>query len=60
MLTVDEWIKFRVPCRIEALILDVRAQLTTLLQRKIAEVRHTCTCIILANALTLGICIVFA
>jgi hypothetical protein len=36
-LTVDEWIKFRVPRRIEALIVDVRAQLTALLQQKIAK-----------------------
>ena len=37
VLTVDEWIKFRVPRRVEALIVDVRTQLTQLLQQKIAK-----------------------
>ena len=37
MLVVDSWIKFRVPKRVEALILDVRAQLSALLMRKIEK-----------------------
>ena len=37
VLTVDGWIKFRVPRRVEALIVDIRAQLTALLQQKIAK-----------------------
>eukprot|EP00966_Prymnesium_polylepis_P077911 1806334-Prymnesium_polylepis.1 len=37
VLTVDGWIKFRVPRRVEALIVDVRTQLTQLLQQKIAK-----------------------
>ena len=37
LLTVDGWIRFRVPRRVEALILDIRTQLTSLLQQKIAK-----------------------
>jgi hypothetical protein len=36
-LVVDSWIKFRVPRRVEDLILDVRAQLSSLLMRKIEK-----------------------
>ena len=35
MLSVDSWIKFRVPRRVEALIFDVRAKLSSLLMQKI-------------------------
>ena len=34
-LVVDSWIKFRVPRRSEALILDVRSRLDMLLKQKI-------------------------
>lgn len=37
VLTVDGWIKFRVPRRVQALIVETRAQLTSLLQQKIAS-----------------------
>ncbi|KAL3917699.1 MAG: hypothetical protein SGPRY_006303 [Prymnesium sp.] len=37
VLTVDGWIKFRIPTRARALIIDTRAQLTSLLQQKIAS-----------------------
>lgn len=37
VLVVDSWIKFRVPKRVEALILDVRSKLSSLLQQKIAS-----------------------
>lgn len=37
MLVVDGWIKFRVPKRVEALIIDVRTQLSALLMRKIEK-----------------------
>ena len=36
VLVVGGWIKFRVPKRVEALLLDVRAKLASLLQQKIA------------------------
>ena len=37
VLVVDGWIKFRVPKRVEALILDVRTKLSSLLMQKIAS-----------------------
>ena len=37
VLVVDSWIRFRVPTRIERLILDVRGQLSALLMRKIEK-----------------------
>lgn len=37
VLTVDGWIKFRIPTRARALIIDTREQLTSLLQQKIAS-----------------------
>lgn len=36
-LVVDSWIRFRVPRRVEDLILDVRSQLSSLLMRKIEK-----------------------
>jgi hypothetical protein len=37
VLVVDSWIRFRVPNRVERLILDVRSQLSALLMRKIEK-----------------------
>ena len=37
VLVVDSWIKFRVPRRVEELLKDVRAKLSSLLMQKIAS-----------------------